>query len=237
MKIVSVFFLAALIVGFSIPTSALGLFPYNEIVNGDFGTGDLTGWQHGCDIIVARDGPGHGYAATCKCPGGDLWLRQIVDDSLSPGWNWDWHAKVVDLIADITWQGWEPSRSAIAFRLDWWDESYNGVSDPRNLPYYQGGPPPGPDPGAGYFTSDWVVYDFAGTPPSQWATVNPFSQFLLPLQPRWVSVEVVFTQAAGESVWLDNVVLTGKCVPEPSGIAALLGACGALAAGVRTRRK
>jgi len=228
---------AALLLALAIQASALQAVPYNEIVNGDFATGDLTGWQHGSDIIAAPDGPEHGFAATCKCPGGDLWLRQIVDDSLSPDWNWDWHAKIVDLAAEITWVGWEPSRSSIAFRLDWWDETYNSVSDPRNLPYYLGPPPTGPDPAAGYYTSDWVGYEFAGSPAFQWTTVNPFKNTLLPIQPRWVSVEVVFTQAPGEAVWLDNVFMTGRCVPEPSSLAALLGLCTAVPAAVKLRRR
>lgn len=200
---------------------------FNEIQNGDFGTGILSPWQAGADILVAQDGPDHGLAATCKSSGVDVWLRQIVDDSLNTYWNANYHAKRIDLVADITWSGLATdSLSGISFRLDWWDETYNGVDDPDGpdgLPYYAGPPPATSDPALGYFVSDWVTYNFAGMQQGQWATVNPFDRFSLPtLQPRWVSVEVSYLQAPGEAVWLDNVVLTAECVPEPSGALAML---------------
>ena len=196
---------------------------FNEIRNGDFATGTLPPWQAGTDILVAEDGPGHGWAATCKSSGVDVWLRQIVDDSLNPYWNWNYHTKRLDLVADITWSGLvETSSSGIWFRLDWWDERWNGVVDPTGLPYYEGPPPGESDPMAGYVVSDWVPYSFAGIPQGHWSTVNPFPQIQLPIQPRWVSVEVSFVQARGEAVWLDNVVLTAECVPEPGGALAML---------------
>jgi len=216
---------------------AVPLNAFNEIRNGDFETGDLSYWQHGVDIAVARDGATHGYGAYCKRSGGDLWLRQVVDDSLSPDWNWDLHSKILDLMADITWQGWEPSGSAVSFRLDWWDEKYNGVAEWQNLPYAVGPPPAGSDPAAGYYTTDWVTFSLATVRPGEWVTVNPFNQVQLPIQPRWVSVEIVYTQAPGETVWLDNVILTGKCVPEPSAMLSIVGLCGSLAAGMRLRKK
>lgn len=200
---------------------SLPLNDFNELINGDFNTGDLSGWQAGEDIAVALDGPGMGYSATCKNPGGDLWLRQIVDDSLSPGWNWDFDQKILDLTAQITWSGWEPPFSSISFRLDWWDPCFNNIEDPTCLPNYEG-PPVQSDPSCGYYTTDWVTYTYDNIPAFQWVTVNPFDRILLPVQPRWVSVDIIFDQAAGESVWLDNVVLTGQCVPEPSGMLILL---------------
>ena len=212
----------------------LPLNGYNEVQNPGFGTGTLPPWQTGTDIMVAQDGPGHGWAATCKSSGVDVWLRQILDDSLSPEWNWDYHAKLLDVMADITWSGLVPvSSSGISFRLDWWDERWNTVTDPTGLPHYAGQPPAGSDPAVGYFTSDWVTYSFAGIPQGQWSTVNPFNQIYLPLQPRWVSVEVNFLQAPGEAVWLDNVWVTGECVPEPAGILAMLAGISALAGSVR----
>lgn len=189
---------------------------FNEVHNGDFETGMLLPWwQTGADIMVAQDGPAHHFAATCKSSGVDVWLRQIVAGSQSPYWNPNYHDKVLDLVADITWSGLVPdSSSGIWFRLDWWDETHNDVVDPSGLPHYAGPPPATSDPAVGYFVSDWVFYSFAGIPQGQWSTVNPFDQVRLPIQPRWVSVEATYLQAPGESVWLDNVLLTAECVPE-----------------------
>lgn len=217
-------YLIALCLAVSASAWSLPINNYNELVNGDFETGDLTGWQAGSHIIVAPDGPGYGYSATCVTSGGDLWLRQIVDDSLSPDWNWDLNAKIIDLVAEITWSGYEPADSTISFRLDWWDPCFNCIDDPTALPYYAGPPPPVSDPKLGYYTSEWVTYTFAGYPARVFRLVNPFDQILLPIQPRWVSVEVLYDQQPGESVWLDNVMLTGACVPEPaSGLVLLTG--------------
>lgn len=210
---------------------------FNEIINGDFGTGDLSFWQHGVDVMVGMDGPTNAYAATCKCPGGDLWLRQVVDDTRSPDWNWYLHQKVITLMADIAWSGWVPSDAAVSFRLDWWDERYNNVEDPITLPHYPGPPAAGSEPAAGYFVTEWVSYGFSGIDQLHWVTVKPFDELLLPVQPRWVSVDIVFTQPVGVSVWLDNVVLTGKCVPEPAGVLALIGGCSVFLGVFRLRRR
>jgi len=219
------------------PVLALPLNDGNELVNWDFGTGTLEGWQAGLDIEVSMDGPDHQWAATCKSAGGDIWLRQIGDELRSPEWNPDYNAKLIDLTADIAWLGWDP-QSSISFRLDWWDVRYNDIADPIQLPYYLGPPPDVSDPVAGYFVSDWVTYDFVSIPSGEWVTVNPFNQIFLPLQPRWVSVEVVYNQGIAETVWLDDVILTGRCVPEPSALVALVGGLGSLlGAGWRARRR
>ncbi len=215
---------------------SLPLNGYNEIINPDFATGTSQGWQTGADIVVAMDGPEHGYAATCKKPGGDLWLRQIVDDSLSPGWIPTGNAKYLDLMADVTWSGFVASDASISFRLDWWDESYNAECNPTLLPYYFGGPRDA-DPTLGYYVSDWVTVSLAQYTALDWQTVNPFNRVLLPIQPRWVSVEMTFVQPNGVSVWVDNVTLTGQCVPEPSGLLALFGGIAPLLLGVRSIRR
>lgn len=217
---------------------SLPLNEYNEALNGAFETGDLSNWQAGADILVAEDGPGHGWAATCKSSGVDVWLRQIVDDSLNPYWNWDYSTKRIDLIADITWSGLvQNSSSGILFRLDWWDARWDALADPTGLPYYAGPPPAGSDPSVGYYVSEWVSYSFEGVPQGQWLAVNPFNRIDLPIQPRWVSIEVSFLQAAGEAVWLDNVVLTAECVPEPSGALAMIAGIGPILGLLRYRRR
>lgn len=235
MRQISLALLAIALMLCAIP--ALASVTYNEVINGDFSTGDLSFWQHGVDIAVATDGPDNGYAATCKNPGGDLWLRQVVDDSLSPLWNWNMHQKLVDVTAQITWSGWVPADAAVSFRLDWWSEAYNQVTDPTTLPYYNPPLVSASDPAQGYYVSDWVTYNLAQYPALQWVTVNPFAEVLLPIQPRWVSIEVMYVQPTGVSVWLDNVTLTGECVPEPSGLLALLGGCGVLFGGFKLRRR
>ena len=218
-------FLSPLMAVFLLASGAAWSTPLNgtnEVQNAGFETGALPPWQAGADIVVAQDGPGHGWTATCRSPGVDVWLRQIVDDSLSPEWNWDYHGKLIDVMADITWSGLVsvPS-SSIKFRVDWWDERWNTSEYPTGLPYYAGSPPATSDPAQGYFVSNWVSYSFADIPAKQWSTVNPFDQIYLPIQPRWVSVEVQFQQAGGEAVWLDNVWVTGECVPEPGSLLVL----------------
>ncbi len=215
---------------------SLPLNGYNELINPGFETGDLTGWQAGADIEVAIDGT-NGLSATCKNPDGDLWLRQIADDSLSPGWLPNGTAKYIDLMAEITWSGFVPQDSSVSFRLDWWDERYNGECNPTLLPYYFGQPPAAGDPALGYYVSEWVTIPLAGAPALQWQVVNPFNRILLPIQPRWVSVEMTYVQPAGVSVWVDNVNLTGQCVPEPSSLLVLLGGIAPLAFGRRFIRR
>jgi hypothetical protein len=96
------------------------------------------------------------------------------------------------------------------------------------------------------YASDWVTYDqlFPGYANGEWITVNPFANDILILrdrdrnliQPRWVSVEVGVWQAKGETVWIDNVILTSKCIPEPMSL--ILGCIGlSSVAGLRRLRR
>lgn len=197
----------------------------NELQNGDFELGAWGAWQAGSDMGIALDGPNH-WAAYCKQAGSpNLWLRQVVDDkylpdgTLNPNWNDLFHQKEVDLMADIslTWfPGGQPQLdqngntiSRIRFGLDWWDETFNDVNDPRQLPKPQ------------YLVlSDWYYFNDAGN--GQWRVVNPWDDDIWvfgandkTMQPRWISVEVIIEQASGEEVWVDNMVLTSKCIPEP----------------------
>lgn len=51
-----------------------------------------------------------------------------------------------------------------------------------------------------------------------WYTVNVLGRIILPGQPRWLLVYVEFGQAPGEVVWVDNLILTSECIPEPASL-------------------
>ncbi|MCL5103636.1 MAG: hypothetical protein M1133_05920 [Armatimonadetes bacterium] len=202
----------------------------NEIINGDFETGDWAPWEHGSDLgldFLSNDP--HGWVVSCKQPGGNLLLRQVVDESRNTLWNWTDHAKFIDLTADIMAIGTPPVDSGVRFRLDWWDERYNSSN---SVPT---------DPVSGY--SDWVTIMFADIPgyrPDTWVTVNPFNNdgvIFKDFQPRWVSVEIELIQTPLEIVVVDNFILTSRCVPEPMSV--MLGVLGLGAVGTfrRIRRK
>jgi hypothetical protein len=58
--------------------------------------------------------------------------------------------------------------------------------------------------------------------------------FITDFQPRWVSVEIEWLQPAGHLTAVDNIQLTGRCVPEIP--AALLCPLGLAALGLIRRR-
>jgi len=136
-------------------------------------------------------------------------------------------------MADICIEKKGSTVGGVRFRLDWWDESYNDRDEP----------PTENDPG--YHVSDWVGYmtgkndlGYKVVLPFQWHHVNPFNQIVLPIQPRWISVEIEFWQPHNVINKVDNVVLTSKCVPEPSSfVALLLGIFSAAPVATRLRSK
>lgn len=197
----------------------------NELVNGTFDNG-LDGWEYTPGDIVAAVVGNPAPAAQCNrsLEGWGLRLRQVVDDSKNPLWDPNLHIKMIDLQADIAILVKDGATGGVRFRLDYWDESYNEQDEP----------PVTTDPGAGYFVTDWVEY--TSSQETWFTTVNPFNQVLLPIQPRWVSVEIEFLQPAGSFNLVDNIILTSKCVPEPGTL--MLLASGLVGLGfVRSRRK
>ena len=118
--------------------------------------------------------------------------------------------------------------STVTFKLGWWDINYPTmpiVPIEGGLPVF---------PAAGFQWTDPVQHHF--DLPGTWYTVNPFEQILLPEQPRWLVVFVQFDQAPGESIWVDNLVLTSKCSPEPASVVALMSGLVGLAGFLKRRR-
>ena len=203
----------------------------NELDNWNFEKTDGSGahvwglWGHGADMGIGLDGA-NGWAAYCKQAGGDLWIRQIVDETQNPLWNDLFHQKEIDLMADIgiSWMGGGTGHpemdvdghttSRVMFRLDWWNEG-----DPFPGEVIGLDSPPAPY----HAESGWYYFDSSAS--DQWTTVNPWDDDIWvlsangkPIQPRWVSVEIILKQAPGENVWVDNVNLTSSCIPEPMSI-------------------
>jgi hypothetical protein len=190
---------------------------YNELVNWNFENQPYNGapWVRGEWIAVQLAGNGHAHGAKCindTDPSG-LWMYQIVDDTLNPLWRDNGTAKIVDLMADIRVMG-DHTDSTATFRLGWWDTDYPIMP---TLPTENGKPV---FPATGFEWSDAVQCTFAE--PGVWYTVNPFDRIVLPDQPRWIVVLVEYGQAPGEAIWVDNLLLTGQCIPEPSSLGVLI---------------
>ncbi len=212
----------------------------NELANGNFeqilgydnnglpiyGPGP---WVLGQWISVEKDGDIHHMAADCKndsAPSG-LWMYQIVDETTNPLWMEGGTQKYVDLVADIRVMG-DHTDSTVVFQLGWWDT----MLDPAPELQLSGGAPVFPT--TGFHLSEVVQIGFAE--PSIWYTVNPFDRVLLPDQPRWMVVFVGFDQAEGETVWVDNLELTSKCIPEPMSLVLGIMGLGSIAGFRKLRR-
>lgn len=215
----------------------------NELLNWNFEDSPIIGydgfgrpiygggpWVLGNWIKVEMDGT-QLLAANCKNelePAG-LWMYQIVDESMNPLWMEGGTQKYVDLVAKIRVMG-DSSNSTVKFQLGWWDTDF--PEKPENLPL-EGGKPVFPT--SGFQLTDPVVCTFAE--PGIWYPVNPFNRILLPSQPRWMIVYVEFGQVDAETVWVDDLVLTGKCIPEPASIALGVLGLGSVAGFKRFRKK
>jgi hypothetical protein len=205
----------------------------NELVNGNFESQPYDGapWVRGQWIAIQAGGNGHIHGAKCindADPSG-LWMYQIIDDRLNPLWLENGTAKIVDLMAEIRVIG-DYSTSMVTFQLGWWDTK----DDPKPTLELVGGKPA--FPAAGFELSKPVTCTFDA--PGTWYSGNPFDQIQLREQPRWIVVYVEYKQAPGEAIWVDNLVLTAKCIPEPSGLAVLMaGLASAIGLGGLRRRK
>lgn len=196
---------------------------HNEITNGTFDNG-LNGWECDARDVVAAVVGNPAPAAQCNhsIEGWGDRMRQVIDDTLNPLWNPSYHVKVIDLQADIALLTKDHSTGGVRFRLDYWDEIYNGQNEAPAIT----------DPG--YHVTDWVEYK--SNQEFWFTTVNPFDRIVLPIQPRWISVEIEFLQPPGTVNLVDNVTLTSKCVPEPGAIASLATGLLGLVGLIRYRR-
>ena len=189
----------------------------NELENPDF---DLQGqyWDYADSVFF---GPKAGHDTTAYDPPGQGeagYLRQVVDDSLFPGWDPLLNHKVGQLSFWLYTTG--PAYLQVGF--DWWDRLVGpkpvgyGQSDYHSVllaEQYKS---------VGDWTLVTVPFDWAGRPGNN--------------QPRWVSVEFYFygcTQT--EYAAVDSTEFWGECVPEPSSLIALFG--GLLSAGLVLRRR
>ncbi len=226
------FVLIAALIVVSVSAWATPIGSYNEAVNGDFENQPYGGvpWVRGEWVAVQLGGNGHAHGAKCindADPSG-LWMYQIVDDRLNPLWRENGTAKIVDLMADIRVIG-DHTDSTLTFQLGWWDTN----DDPMPTLDLAGGKPVFPT--TGFELSDPVVCTFDA--PGVWYTVNPFDQIRLWKQPRWIVVYIEYGQAPGEAVWVDNVILTGKCIPEPAGVVVLMSGLVSIMGFARLRRR
>jgi hypothetical protein len=144
------------------------------------------------------------------------WLRQICDNSKSPGWNPLLHQKEITVYFDLFTEG----NTSVDLYIDWWDEApYNsqdtkpGGTSPHSTLVAQGM----------QSTIDWTYHTFT---------------VLLPQQPRWSGPRWVFngvTELQGAAV--DTTCYTSVCVPEPSSIVALLSGCAGLGGLILRKRR
>jgi hypothetical protein len=185
-------------------------------------TGTSTVWESSSNVIF---GAGFERPSIAKDPwpypfpgeGPTGYIRQIVDNSRSPYWNPALNHKVETVEFDLYTTG----QASVQIGFDWWD-TYWG--DPKPV-----GPAPLWEVLPAHYTSPngWtrysVTYDWYGKPGQTW-------------QPRWTSLEIYFWGSATDEAGVDSLVLTSKCVPEPSSLLAFSGSLLGLA-GFALRRK
>jgi len=189
---------------------------YNELANPGFEEGGAD-WDSEGVLFNAGADPqlGRPDIAWAEGEGSRIgYLRQIVDDSLSPYWNPNWNQKDWMLTGWVyTWG----ENGYIRLGIDWWSDP----NRPRPLP---GEEPDGrlwSDPV--YSVNQWGAFEWHGS--------------LLGCQPRWVSVEIEFYGSClGEGAAVDDLHFSAECVPEPSTLMVLATGLGGMCMALRRRR-
>ncbi|MCX7347162.1 MAG: PEP-CTERM sorting domain-containing protein [Alphaproteobacteria bacterium] len=199
---------------------------YNELANPCFVFGGSE-WNPSGNMMFNGNGTdpggvpvfGRGHIAYDPNPPGTPpgqpsgWLRQIVNDSLSPGWNPALNQKFFRFTASVYTTG----NAYILFGVDWWTD--NNI--PKPLP----GTP-----------ADGAMWSQPITSLGGWTEVT--WEGYLPYQPKWVSVEVAYygCSGTGQEAAVDEMAFYAKCVPEPSSILGLASGVLALAGFAFKRR-
>lgn len=148
------------------------------------------------------------------------YLRQVVDDSLFPGWDPNLNRKVGTLSFWVYTTG----GAYLKVGFDWWDRLTGpkpiGFSDPD----YHYEILPTEYRSVGQWSYVELDYDWGGKPGNN--------------QPRWVSIEFYFYGCVGgNEAAVDDVSFTAMCIPEPSGIVALASSILALSGFAWRRRR
>ncbi len=150
-------------------------------------------------------------------PGASGYIRQVIDNSKSPGWNPLGEYKIETLQFDLYTEG----IGYIQIGFDWWDTYFGNTKPTGPAPYWEVVPIQFMSPYT--WTTYTVDYNWKGKPGQTW-------------QPRWTSVEIYFFGCtSGNEAGVDTLVLTSRCVPEPSSLLALSGLLGF--AGIAWRRR
>lgn len=210
--------------------------PGNELHNGDFETGEPgappVGWEANAqEIAVAAGGGNPGQNVFCIGPTYDpqteepAWgsrIRQLADESLvwvgdeqspNPYWNDVLRKKVLMLSLDISADlAGAQGPVGVRVRFDVWSMKWN---DPA---YNLGNLPANPIEGRDFHYTDWFVLDDLS---AQWQA-RAVKLYLPDTQPRFVSVEIEFMQPTGVQIFVDNVIMTGMCVPDVASLGDLV---------------
>lgn len=213
-------FVAVLAVGSS--AFATTVDPNNEVDNWCFVDGDA-GWE-ATENVDFNAGSGdvfgrpHVAIDPWPIPGAAGSIRQIVDNARSPYWDPNLNHKIVNMEFDVYTTG----DAYVVVGFDWWD--YMGDEKPSGAGQY-GEMLPMQFASPDSWTRFSVVFDWAGKPGQT-------------QQPRWISVQFGFfgCSGTGHLAAVDDIVLTSRCVPEPSSLLAFSGSLLGLA-GFALRRR
>jgi len=189
----------------------------NELTNGCYYYGS-TAWDVQGSVLFNGNGTDQGsglqygrphiaYTAATGAPTGKV--SQLIDDTLSPGWNPNYNQKEFHLT------GWyyTGGQKSITLYIGWWTH----LGDPK------------PTPAS---TPDFSISNALAKTNGVWTTFDWSG--VLNYQPQWIRVTVELTSSK-EAV--DTLVFTSQCVPEPGGLLALASGLAALAGFTIRRRR